>query len=91
MIVSTLRVFEKGTKGYERLEAASKMVNAFTNENTTVRTIYFDYGQDWKFTTVVADYQVLTPAMQELIINGDLKQFQEVVNEVIEKINKRGW
>lgn len=89
--MSSLRIFEKGTKEYERLEAASKMVNAFTEINTKVETIYFDFGQDWKFTTVVGNYQILTPAIQEMVVSGNLKQFQEAVKEVIEKINIRGW
>lgn len=73
------RTFEKGTTEYKRLEAVAKMLEALSAHNATyeVENVYFDFGQDWWWTTItqyrdtdmgIRECQILSPKQWELII-----------------------
>ena len=50
---------------------------------------YFDFGQDWKWTTILCDggsfggYQALNPAEQEKIILSDISEFPRIAREIL--------
>lgn len=88
MMKEPLRVFGNDTIEYAKLICFCFRFNEATNANAKVKTIYFDYGQNWKFTTVVADYQVLTPRLQEMVLYGSLKDVQEALIEAVEIYNR---
>ena len=82
-----IRIFEPGSKEYEALQAFAGKVNAMGgNVELRVETTYFDFGQDWKWTTLIAhrrdmepgsvlsSWQALTPKEQSYVINGDEAQ-----------------
>ena len=85
-------IFEKGTEEYKKLEAVAAMLTAFSPNKRRyyVGETYFDYGQDWKWTTVLCEggewgaYQALYPAQQEKIIffAESAKDLAEVVESV---------
>lgn len=88
-----ISIFGRGTKEYKRLQAAAMLIEAETNKKCKVETIYFDIGQDWLWTTISIEsgmesfpyVQALNPKQQNDIIYGDIKQWSETVNCVIEK------
>ena len=56
------------TPEYKRLEAAAKLIECFTEKTVAVENTYFDYGQNWRWTTLICkasehsmDYQMLCP------------------------------
>ena len=53
-----------------------------------VEETYFDFGQDWKWTTIIAhgdvgSYQALNPAEQEKIILSDISDFPRIAREIL--------
>jgi hypothetical protein len=51
----------------------------FTGKKYHVGETYFDYGQDWKWTTLLKDsdygsVQALTPAEQKMILSANTAQ-----------------
>lgn len=67
--------YERGTKEYTALEAAAKLLELASPNGTKyeVEETYFDYGQDWVWTTIVAhpvkgmSWQALNPRDHALI------------------------
>ena len=55
----------------------------------SVGETYFDYGQGWKWTTVLSDggnfggYQALNPAEQEKIILADIAELPRIAQEIL--------
>ena len=82
-----ITTFEKGSEEYEKLQIAALML---TNRSPRgyqyhVGTTYFDFGQDWKWTTILCNgedniYQALNPREQEEIILSDT--YDEMVKTV---------
>ena len=79
-----IKVFKADSEEYKKLEKAAQLMNILHEEEGRhfVRETYFDFGQDWKWTTIICDkpgsewggYQALCPRDQELILaatNGD--------------------
>ena len=88
--MSNPRIIPQCTKSYDMLEAAAKILEA-TSKNYTmysVKDVYFDYGQDWRWTTIIADtgshtYQAINPRDWERIISAEtVKDLCEAVEEV---------
>lgn len=65
------RVLEKTEQAYKNMEAVCAMLNALCQTDTEYRVevTYLDYGQDWKWTTIVNNkgVQVLCPRDWEYI------------------------
>lgn len=91
-----IKVFERGSEARERLEklAAVLTLKSPRHFRYYVGETYFDYGQDWKWTTVLCDtgeggvtgrYQALNPANQEavLICDGSFERIVEVADKVL--------
>lgn len=78
--MSVIKVFSPDSIEYNRLAAAAAMMTAFSGGGIFyyVGKTYFDFGQDWKWTTILAEkkdsplmsksWQAIYPAMQEKII-----------------------
>lgn len=85
-----ISTFEKGSMEYDKLRIASVMLTDRSPNNNTylVNDTYFDFGQDWMWTTIIcynhrtSSYQALTPREQEEIIMADT--YDEMLG-VIEK------
>lgn len=97
-----IKVYDKDTSEYKKLSIACDELNRIANEKYngvfyfTIEETYFDYGQDWKWTTIIAhntqetgimaSWQALTPRDQEDIITDNY--MQEVIDKVINKTAK---
>lgn len=74
---------------YQKLEAAAELLTEKSPRGYTyyVGDTYFDFGQNWKWTTILCEgsgwgsYQALSPRTQELIIESD--NLAEAVEEVL--------
>lgn len=96
---SYIKVFEPDTNEYKKLNIACDELNKIANEkyngafNFTVEQTYFDYGQDWKWTTIMAhnpnkegifgSWQALTPRDQEILLTD--YDIQDVLDKVANK------
>lgn len=80
--MSTIKIFEKGTKERNKLRYVAEYLNNKLNGATVdVKDIYFDFGQDWWWSTLVINtendhWQILSPREQEEIVTA--KTFDEV-------------
>lgn len=90
-----IAIFERNTKEYKALEAAAAMLTALSPRETVykVEETYFDLGQNWKWTTVIAhrkdggSWQALSPREQDLItdevsIENIAKAVEMVKNDI---------
>lgn len=83
--------FPAGSDEYKRLSAAAAMLTVKSPKKSRyyVGETYFDYGQDWKWTTVLCDgsewgsYQALNPREQEEILLCDMSELDKITNEVL--------
>ena len=78
--MNAIKVFNYGTREYNALKfAAAAMTLASSEVRYEVEDTYFDYGQGWKWTTVIAhknrpegyctdSWQALNPREQEAIV-----------------------
>lgn len=98
--MEAIKAFEYGTPEFRKLEAAAKVINSFSKSEYIIKVgeTYFDFGQDWKWTTLIADngnggvlgsYQLLNPKQQEKIVYGTLDEFQQTVAELINYLDNR--
>lgn len=88
-----IKRFPKGSDEYKRLEAAAAMLNVKspTKSRYYVGETYFDFGQDWMWTTVLCDsnskwgggYQALNPREQEEILMCDMAELDGITNDVL--------
>lgn len=73
-----IKIHEKGTEMHEKLEIVALMLTNRSPKGYTYRVgeTYFDFGQDWKWTTIIAkkegyetsSYQALNPREHEEIM-----------------------
>ena len=92
----SIDVFKDGTGERELLEKAA-LILTFKSPNRYqyyVGETYFDFGQNWKWTTVLCrtgetgitgSYQALNPAEQEKILlsDGSLESMAKIADEVL--------
>ena len=75
-----IRTYSNDSPEYARLKAAADIMTARSPKgyHYYVGDTYFDYGQEWVWTTILCDggewggYQALCPANQERILTGDI-------------------
>ena len=75
----TINVWSRGSDEYNRLEAAVVLLRIYRDCECHVGEVYFDAGQDWKWTTIIVDkspgtsgsYHLLNPRDHELICRAD--------------------
>lgn len=81
------KVIDKGTQEYKNLEAVCAILNTLCETDTKywVDVTYFDYGQNWKWTTILNSkgVQILSPAEWEKILFADTAiRLAEVTDEI---------
>lgn len=99
---NALKVFEKDSEERKTLEAVADTLNQKVKNLTyTVEDVYFDYGQDWRYTTiiahrtdlekddVIASWQALNPSEQERILFMGEEERQAVITALADKHNSR--
>ena len=71
MLKTSLRVLEKGEQAYKNMEAVCAILNALCKTDTKywVGETWFDYGQGWRWTTIInsRQTQILYPSEWEAI------------------------
>ena len=84
-------VINAGTKEYKNLVAVAKMLEAISEKGARyeVRETYFDYGQNWKWTTILriggkwGDTQILSPRQQKMVLLANTTaQLAEAVEDI---------
>ena len=89
-----IAVFARDSEERRRLDVVSQILNLFSGLETSVQETYFDYGQGWKWTTVVgrrkdddrdAPFQVLDSARQKLVLPGSMAELNSVVQDHVIK------
>lgn len=85
-----IRVFAENSKEYARLKDAANRIKESSGLDTKVETVYYDYGQRWKWTTVIGypdedgnGVQILSPKKQRDILYGTEDDFHDVVAEAV--------
>ena len=88
-----IRIYTPDEPEYKQLERACMILNATTKRNITytVGVTWFDFGQNWSWTTILAhdpesyfgDYQALCPRDYELILKSEdlLSAIQEIKSD----------
>lgn len=82
-----------GTKEYKKLEAVAKMLEALSPNNVEyeVDDTYFDFGQGWKWTTILAydskgvirRYQAINPReWGNILLAENEKDLAEIVTNI---------
>ena len=97
---NALQQFHTNSYEYNRLHIATLMMNeiiqrTYPDRYFSVEDTYFDYGQDWKYTTIIAhnpsagsvlsSYQALTPKNQEQILFGPLADLPALCEKIVSK------
>ena len=88
-----LAIFEDGSIEKNRLQSTAYMIEAETGKKCFVKDILFNAVQDWMYYTTISMYdekldmqvQLLSPKEQELIIYGTMKEWFEIVTELIKR------
>lgn len=87
-----LRVFQEYELEYQKLKLVADMLTTFSPNGTVyiVEVTYFDFGQDWIWTTIISDskdsWQILNPREWEKIVESDsIDELFEIAKEVAEK------
>ena len=92
---SNIKVFSPTSKEYQKLQLAASLMNAFYGDDNTftVGETYFDYGQDWKWTTIFANhgtnksFQALNPRDHGLIVNAsNAEELGKVADSVLAQV-----
>ena len=71
-----IKVFSPGSDEYKKLEAAANLLTWLTGKQCYVGETYYDYGQGWKWTTVLqkdpswGSVQLFTPKAQQMVIDA---------------------
>ena len=89
--METIKIYEEGCPMYEKLEIVAMML---TNRsplgyNYKVGETYFDFGQDWKWTTIIAEkeydsYQALNPKEhKEIFLANTYEEFTHIAENIL--------
>lgn len=89
-----MRILSEDSKEYKNLMKATSIMNKTAEEmgfkgNYYVGETYLDFGQDWKWTTILYSkgrngFQALYPGEWELICNKDqFSQVEQIVKEQV--------
>lgn len=89
-----LKVFAKDSKEYRRLKQVVTLLNAISKKlRFTIETVYYDFGANWKYTTIIANdptitgilsnWQALSSQQQRKIIMGSFTDCKTVIRELL--------
>ena len=80
-------VIKRGTREYKSLEAVAKLLEAVSPNEAeyVVEDVYFDYGQDWMWTTICRrgfrECQVLNlREWEEILLADDVQEIAYIAN-----------
>lgn len=86
-----IRVYSEDSTEYKKLEKAARILTAISPKEIyyCVTNVYFDFGQDWLWTTICAvpkksaSYQALCPRDFEKILHSDnlLLTVDEIIHD----------
>ena len=79
----SIKVYPQGTLERKRLGDFCTVLHDITGGRFEVQDIYFDLGQDWKWTTIVCkdqNYQILNPNQHNDVIKG---YEDECIDEIV--------
>lgn len=88
-----IKIYDKTSKEFQRLQTACDKLNTVSSDrHYEVKDVYFDYGQNWKWTTIIAyykpvtvvsrSYQALSPRQHRELLLGNM---DTVINELLTK------
>lgn len=89
----TLRVIEEHETEYAKLKLVADMLTIYSPNKAKyiVGVTYFDFGQDWKWTTIIRknfhECQILSPREWELIVASET--IDDLFNVVYEITNDK--
>lgn len=91
-----IRIYGADEQEYKNLARVAHIMTARSLNGTRfeVGVTYFDFGQDWRWTTILAyrrdngSFQALTPAEQEKIVTAKVDDLDTVAQELMEKCEK---
>lgn len=94
--METIRIYSADEQEYQNLSYVARIMSARSSNGTRfeVGITYFDFGQNWKWTTIIAytqnksSFQALTPAEQEKIVTAKPDELEAVAQELMEKFQK---
>lgn len=89
-----IKIYTPETEEYLRLETAAFLLTKYSRKGITYTVIntYFDFGQDWKWTTLLATrpdgqhYQALCPRDHEKILT-----YENIFKAIHEIITDKYW
>lgn len=93
-MTETIRIYPNGTEEREALQRLADVLTIASKNGITyhVEETYFDYGQNWKWTTICAyrpdgaSWQILNPRNHAEIIAG-----KETLQAAVDLYNGRYW
>lgn len=91
--MSCIKIYEKNTPEYDKLRRAAAILTGLSPNGWEyyVGETFFDYGQDWRWTTVLCrctgqftdSYQALCPADQERIVFAPIEELPAIAADVL--------
>ena len=89
--MNTIKVYKPEDIEYQRLVDFCEELNVKTKEENLpatfyVKNIYFDFGQNWMWTTICCNY--LNPKQHEIIAMNYITDLEEVFNDCFETMKK---
>ena len=92
--MDSIKLFACDSKERENLSKAAAILTAISPNKVKYSVIetYFDFGQDWKWTTLLAvrpdgaEYQALSPLFHEMIVSSD-----DILNTINTVVNHKYW
>ena len=93
--MSAIRIFDEHETEYQTLKNAAETITKSLSGKAVchVDVTYFDYGQDWRWTTIICEdhtrstprnYQLLCPKDQETILYGSDEARNNTVQNLIQ-------
>ena len=102
--MNIIKTYKPHTIEYKKIELMLKALNIlkeqyFLDVEFYISDVYFDYGQNWMWTTILckyknvmdmqSSYQILNPAQYEKILFQEMTGFVEVYEELKNDILRR--
>ena len=102
--MSKLTIYAPDSFEYKTFQRCIQELSSFCNQNNinlyfTIETLYFDAGQGWMYTTIIANepnnnsvtgrYHLLNPRDYEFIIGGSCGSYLKGLNNVKEELMER--
>lgn len=101
MSTDFIKIFNRNSKEYQKIRAVAEILTLYNDVGAffCVDDTFFDFGENLKWTTIVGgkpysndgQYQLLYPGQLEIIINGTFYDVSNVIFDLLNNINKRGW